>query len=105
MRGILVELAERPALTQQVPALIERDLYASKPGGRAIVQIATLVERFLFRDERFDSLQNGFVGRLLSHVIYPRAGGLQDRGTFVAPHVVVLAVRSVPAPGTESLRG
>src|SRR5262245_36489233 len=66
--GILAELAQRPTLAQQVPALVELDLDRVQSVLIGVRQHFLAVERVLLLHERFDVMANRQVNLFLVHV-------------------------------------
>src|SRR5262249_46374305 len=61
---ILAELAQRPPLPQQIPALIELDADRLEPRAPLIVELVLTAEGMLLVHELLDRPQNSFVGRV-----------------------------------------
>src|SRR5471030_744265 len=77
--GIAAELAQRAALAQQVPRLVELDVDLVE-ARLLIVRHAVLgVELLLFGDEVRDVVKHGPVGRVLGHDVSPLSEGNQRK--------------------------
>src|ERR1700730_17527400 len=77
---ILAELAPRVSLPQQIPTLIEFDLDGFQPYLIVIGQFALPVEMLLLLNKTFDLLQDGVIGRRLSHINH-----LADSSLSISP--------------------
>src|SRR5207249_4115469 len=80
---VLAELAERHALPQQVPALIELDPNRLEAILLSRVEIAAPIERLLLVDERLDVIEDSLVRRLGHGLLRRRLGTRDVRCAFL----------------------
>src|SRR3954470_3100378 len=76
---ILADLAQRPALAQQVPAAIQLDLDSLQPAAillecliGMLISLLLLAELLLFGDEPFDPVRDALVAHEADPMAWPR---------------------------------
>ena len=96
--GVFAELAQGAALAQEIPALVQLDLYLGETRLVVIGEAALCVEELFFLDQLVDVAEDGLVGFLVGHGNFPF---LKDKGpTHGRPRSFHLF--SQTAPGTPS---
>jgi len=77
---VLSRFTKRAPLAQQVPALIELDLYFLEPASLGFLKRSAFEQLVLFRDQLLNVMKYGGVAALLFHLPFLSAVARSDRG-------------------------